>query len=79
MAEISYTQEGMVIDGEFIKLEHIVEQCNSIKIKEDKLQLLTMYWRGWRGFDGCTEQIVKTKSKIDTILKYITGKKDILR
>lgn len=73
--KITYKKDGILIDENFISLSEIIENCNIEKLKEDKLVLLKMEWRGWRGFDeGILEKIVLPIEKIETIKKYILGK-----
>ena len=75
MKQITYKKDGILIDENFISLSEITEKCNLEKIKEEKLLLLKMEWKGWRGFDeGILEKIVLPLEKIETIKKHILGK-----
>lgn len=42
--KIEYKKDGIIIGDTFLLLSDIVEECNNIKIKEDKLALLEMGW-----------------------------------
>lgn len=76
MKQITYKKDGILIDENFISLFEITEKCNLEKIKEDKLLLLKMEWKGWRGFDeGILEKIVLPIENIEIIKKHILGKK----
>lgn len=73
--KITYKKEGIIIDENFISLTEIIEKCNYEKIKDDKLLLLKMEWKGWRGFDeGIIEKVLLPLEKIETIKKFILGK-----
>ena len=73
--KITYKKDGILIDENFISLSEIIEKCNLEKVKEEKLLLLKMEWKGWRGFDeGILEKIVLPLEKIETIKKHILGK-----
>lgn len=73
--KIEYKKEGIVIDDNFISLFEIIKKCNLKKVKEDKLFLLKMEWKGWRGFDeGILEKIVLPLEKINIVKKHILGK-----
>lgn len=75
MKTITYKKDGILIDDEFISLSEITKKCNLAKVKEEKLVLLKMEWKGWRGFDeGILEKIVLPMEKIETIKKFILGK-----
>lgn len=75
MKQITYKKDGILIDETFISLSEITERCNLEKVKGDKLFLLKMEWKGWRGFDeGILERIVLPIEKIETIKKIILGK-----
>lgn len=62
--KINYKKDGIEINGEFLSLASITEKCNDIKLKEEKLVLLTMCWDG-RGGD-VTERRILT---LDNALK----------
>ena len=47
--KIEYKKGGIEVNGEFLSLELIIENCNEIKLKEDKLVLLEMGWDGRGG------------------------------
>jgi len=47
--EITYKKDGIELDGAFLSLAIIIEKCNDIKLKEDKLVLLEMGWDGRGG------------------------------
>jgi hypothetical protein len=52
-------------------LSEIIEKCNLEKVKEEKLLLLKMKWKGWRGFEeGVLEIIVLPLEKIEIIKKH---------
>ena len=76
--KITYKKDGILIDENFISLSEITEKCNLEKVKEEKLLLLKIEWKGWRGFDeGILEKIVLPLEKIETIKIYfgeIAGK-----
>ena len=75
MKQITYKKDGILIDENFISLSEITEKCNLEKVKEEKLLLLKMEWKGWRGFDeGILEKIVLPLEKIEIIKKHILGK-----
>ena len=74
MSKINYQKDGIIIDGEFYGISQIISKCNDAKIEQDKLSLLTIEWRGGRGFDGCKEQIVLSADKIEIIKKYMVGR-----
>lgn len=75
MTKIVYNKNGITVDGEFTSLSDIIFKCNNTKVKEDKLLLLKMEWKGWRGFDeGIKEEIILPIEKIEIIKKYILGK-----
>lgn len=73
--KISYKKDGILIGDSFISLSEVTEKCNLEKVKEEKLLLLKMEWRGWRGFEeGILEKIALPLGKIETIKNYILGK-----
>lgn len=75
MKQIIFKKDGVLIDENFISLSDIIEKCNIEKIKDEKLVLLKMEWKGWRGFDeGILEKIVLPIEKIEIIKKHILGK-----
>lgn len=75
MKQITYKKDGILIDENFISLSEIIEKCNLEKVKEEKLLLLKLEWKGWRGFDeGILEKIVLPLEKIEIIKKHILGK-----
>ena len=68
MKQITYKKDGILIDENFISLFEITEKCNLEKIKEEKLLLLKMEWKGWRGFEeGILEKIVLPLENIEII------------
>lgn len=72
MANVEYTKEGIIVDGELLSLPSITKRCLMTKIKEEGLQLLSMRWPGGRGRDEIIENIVLPKDNISKILWYIT-------
>lgn len=73
--KITYKKDGILIDENFISLSEITEKCNLEKVKEEKLLLLKMELKGWRGFgEGILEKIVLPLENIETIKKHILGK-----
>ena len=75
MKEITYKKDGIIVNEKFISLNEITEKCNLEKLKDEKLVLLKMEWKGWRGFyEGICEKIVLQKEKIEIIKKHILGK-----
>lgn len=75
MNKIIYKKDGIIIDDTFIELSNIIKNCNYSKIKEEKLLLLKIEWKGWRGFsEGILEKIVLPSEKIEVIKKHILGK-----
>ena len=74
MKQIIYKKDGILIGDNFVSLSEIIKKCNKEKLKEEKLFLLKMEWKGWRGFDeGILEKIVLPIEKIETIKKFILG------
>jgi hypothetical protein len=47
--EVKYKKDGIEVNGEFLELAVIIEKCNDVKLKEDKLVLLEMGWDGRGG------------------------------
>ena len=47
--KIEYKKDGIIIEDAFLLLSDIIEECNNIKLKEDKLVLLEMGWDGRGG------------------------------
>ena len=75
MKQIIYKKDGILIGDNFVSLSEIIKKCNKEKLKEEKLFLLKMEWKGWRVFDeGILEKIVLPIEKIETIKKFILGK-----
>lgn len=73
--EITYKKDGILIDENFISLSEIIENCNLAKLKDEKLVLLKLEWKGWRGFEkGILEKKLLPIENIETIKKYILGK-----
>jgi hypothetical protein len=72
--DIKYTKDGVIIGGVFIALEEIIEKVNEVKIGEGNLTLLTMSWKGGRGFDGVIEQIVLPIDIIENLVELMVGK-----
>ena len=73
--EIIYKKDGIIVGENFISLVEITEKCNIEKLKEEKLILLKMEWKGWRGFEeGILVKIVLPIEKIEIIKKFMLGK-----
>lgn len=70
--KIKYTKLGVEFDGKLITLEEINEKCNSAKILEDNLALLTIQWDERGG--SVTEQIVKPLDKINRLKDLLLNK-----
>ena len=47
--KIEYKKDGIIVGDAFLLLSDIIEECNNIKLKEDKLVLLEMGWDGRGG------------------------------
>ncbi len=47
--KIEYRKDGVIVGDAFLSLSDIIEECNNIKLKEDKLVLLEMGWDGRGG------------------------------
>ena len=47
--KITYLKDGIIVGDAFLSLSDIIEECNNIKLKEDKLVLLEMGWDGRGG------------------------------
>lgn len=48
--KIIYKKDGILINGEFLSIDKIIEKCNDVAIKEKNLVLFSMCWEG-RGGD----------------------------
>lgn len=46
---IEYKKDGIIIEGVFLLLSDIVEECNNINLEENNLVLLQMEWDGRGG------------------------------
>lgn len=70
---ITYTKDGLNINGELLTLEQITTGVNLARIVADGLVLMTIEWPWQRGFDGAKEQVVLSKEKAERIKEIITG------
>jgi hypothetical protein len=57
--KIEYKKDGIIVGDELLLLSDIIEECNNIKIKENKLVLLEIGWDGRGG--SVFEQIALPK------------------
>jgi hypothetical protein len=71
---ITYLENGISVDGEFISIGEINEKVNLVKIKAQKLAVVHIEWDGGRGFDGCKESITLPKANAEKLIDLITGK-----
>lgn len=61
--KIEYRKDGIIVGDAFLSLSDIIEECNNIKIKEDKLVLLEMGWDG-RGGSVSEKRILPLKNAL---------------
>jgi hypothetical protein len=72
--KIEYTKDGIKIGDEFISLDEITNNVNEIRQKEGGLVLLTMSWKGGRGFDGVIEQIILPLENAERVIEIMLDK-----
>ena len=65
---------GIEVNGEFISLVDITKNVNMVKVKDEKLVVLTINWPGSRNCDEITEQIALPLSDAKRVKSIIVGK-----
>ena len=71
--KVNFTKNGLLIDGELFTLQQIQKECNRVKVDEDNLVLLKLYWKGGRGSSDITEQKVMKAINVEPLLNIIVG------
>ena len=70
---VKFTKDGFLIDGELFTLDQIAIGCNRAKVKEDKLALLQISWKGGRGMDDIVEHKIMKAENVEPLLNLIIG------
>jgi len=72
--EIQYKENGILVNGEEILLNDIINKCNEAKIKSQNLVILKIEWQGGRGSDGQLEKRTYPKETAEQIVDLILNK-----
>ena len=74
MSKITYTEQGMMIDGKLYGIDTINLKVNQKRIKNQKLAILTIEWEGYRrGFEGICERLVAPLDTLKEIYDLMMG------
>jgi len=71
---IEYVENGVNFGETFVSLDEITKKVNKVKVKNQKLSLMTIEWDGGRGFDGCCEQYTDSIENLKRIKEILIGK-----
>ena len=70
--KIGYRKDGIIVGDAFLSLSDIIEECNNIKLKEDKLVLLEIGWDG-RGGSAFEKRALPLKNAL-RVKEILLGK-----
>lgn len=68
-----FTERGLQVGDRFLPLGEIIRNCLTSRVINNKLVLVTIEWKGHRGFDGLTEKFVLSRSQWQTLQSQIIG------
>lgn len=68
-----FTERGLQVGDRFLPLGEIIRNCLTERVINNKLVLVTIEWKGHRGFDGLTEKFVLSHSQWKTLQSQIIG------
>ena len=68
-----FTERGLQVGDRFLPLGEIIRNCLTERVINNKLVLVTIEWKGHRGFDGLTEKFVLSRSQWETLRFQMIG------